>query len=388
MERVRSSFFGAGFLVSALLAVFPFNTAVAARAVPCGTVYTVVSGDTLDAIAARAYGGKGFLSGKIFEANSDFLRDVRRLEIGDQLLIPCLDGTGVQSRAAALDHQLVERTAARIDAPVGAIASDTATAAAPAPDAGPVAVAGADELRLLADGGFAPFAAQAEDAGGLVTDLLRRAIAAEDAEQAVSVSFVADRAAHLTALLPSTAFDVSFPWVQPDCSQPATLGTDALRRCETLTYSRPLIEVTVAFYGRIGDPLVTAANLEALAGKRICRPEVAMIPDLALGPDSALSQTAPTAEDCFERLRNSEVDAVSLLKDRADAAIGRLGFGEGVIEIPALRSTRTLHAVAMKGSLAGEAALAEIDRGIERIMLSGGWFETLAAHRSQDAALR
>jgi hypothetical protein len=42
----------------------------------------------------------------------------------------------------------------------------------------------------------------------------------------------------------------------------------------------------------------------------------------------------------------------------------------------------------MKGSLAGEAALGEIDRGIERIMLSGGWFETVAAHRSQDAALR
>jgi polar amino acid transport system substrate-binding protein len=282
----------------------------------------------------------------------------------------------------------VERVAARIDTPVGAIAAEEPPAATQKPDAKPVATAEADELRLLADGGFSPFADEAEDAGGLVTDLLRRAITAGDAERAVSVSFVADRSAHLAALLPSGAFDVSFPWVKPDCGQPETLGADALRRCETLSFSRPLVEVTVAFYGRIGDPLVMAANAEALAGKRICRPEAAMIPDLALGPVSALSQTAATAEDCFARLRNGEADVVSLLKDRADAAIGRLGYGEGVIEIPALRSTRSLHAVAMKGSLAGEAALAEIDRGIERIMLSGGWFETVAAHRSQDAALR
>jgi len=47
-----------------------------------------------------------------------------------------------------------------------------------------------------------------------------------------------------------------------------------------------------------------------------------------------------------------------------------------------------VHAVALRGNLRGEAALAAIDRGLERLMLSGGWFDVVAAHRSRDLAVR
>ena len=158
-------------------------------------------------------------------------------------------------------------------------------------------------------------------------------------------------------------------------------------RCETLSFSRPIVELAVGFYTRVGDPLIAATDATALAGKRVCRSEEGWLPDLLPGSDGAQLSTAATAEECFDRLRRGEADVVNLVRERAETAIHRVGFGEAVAEIPGLRAIRTLHAVAMKGNAAGEEALARIDLGIERIMLSGNWFEVVVAHRSQFAAL-
>jgi len=78
--------------------------AVAKPPIACDTIYTVARGDTLIKIAERAF-GNGLLYKQIFEANSDILPNSASVEIGNELLIPCLDGTGqvVREDAVAQD---------------------------------------------------------------------------------------------------------------------------------------------------------------------------------------------------------------------------------------------------------------------------------------------
>ncbi len=80
----------------------------------CWAVHVVERGDTLFEVAERAY-GNGWLYRQIFEANRDLLPDERSIEVGDQLLIPCLDGTGPGTRAEAIELGLIERPAQETD---------------------------------------------------------------------------------------------------------------------------------------------------------------------------------------------------------------------------------------------------------------------------------
>ncbi len=75
--------------------------AVAKPPIACGTIYTVARGDTLIKIAERAF-GNGLLYKQIFEANSNILPNSASVDIGNELLIPCLDGTGKVVREGAL----------------------------------------------------------------------------------------------------------------------------------------------------------------------------------------------------------------------------------------------------------------------------------------------
>ncbi len=74
---------------------------VAKPPIACDTIYTIERGDTLFKIAERAF-GNGFLYKQIFGANSDILPNSASVEIGNELLIPCLDGTGKVVREDAL----------------------------------------------------------------------------------------------------------------------------------------------------------------------------------------------------------------------------------------------------------------------------------------------
>jgi len=75
--------------------------AVAKAPIACGTTYTIERSDTLFRIAVRAY-GDGWLYKRIFQANRDLLAEEASVEIGNELLIPCLDGAGNVERADAL----------------------------------------------------------------------------------------------------------------------------------------------------------------------------------------------------------------------------------------------------------------------------------------------
>ena len=61
----------------------------------------------------------------------------------------------------------------------------------------------------MASSGFAPFADANLEAGGMMTDLLRRAITVVDANYPPSFDFVNDRSSHLDELLRESGVKVA-----------------------------------------------------------------------------------------------------------------------------------------------------------------------------------
>ncbi len=391
--------------------------APAADPIACGAFYTVARGDTLFKIADRAY-GDGWQYKALHAANSDLLPTAESLEIGYELLIPCRDGRGPATRAEALAASPAipaagpEVAVPEADATTDALLRHAAALARSVAedrsrtDAGDTAEAfllpsghgetdvtsqhdGSPSIRMLAGVGLAP--AAGFQAGRVTSDLIRRAVALAAPDADVQIDTAPANKIAQGAFLPGGAFDVSFPWLMPDCGSASPISGETARLCADYSFSRPLLEATVGFYVRAGDALAIAPAATALAGRHVCRPEGHVTLDPAqpgqTGSAPALV-TLPSAADCFDRLLAGEVDLVSLLSDDAESAIAALGIAGAVAEAVELRDTRTVHAVARKGDLRGEAALAAIDRGIERLMLSGGWFDLVAAHRRRDRAVR
>jgi hypothetical protein len=82
-------------------AMFFVGLAEARPPIACGALHSIERGDTLFRIAERAY-GDGWNYKRIYAANNDLLPNEQSVEIGDQILVPCLDGTGPASRREAL----------------------------------------------------------------------------------------------------------------------------------------------------------------------------------------------------------------------------------------------------------------------------------------------
>ncbi|HUF86408.1 MAG TPA: transporter substrate-binding domain-containing protein [Thermohalobaculum sp.] len=368
--------------VAALLAAIALLTVAAAapaqEPLPCGTLYRVQPGDTLHSIAVRAYGEGNYLA--IFEANRDILPNVTRIEVGTQLLIPCLDGSGPRTRAEILPAPGQAATPAPGVAETGR-GGQVGDAAGDAAD--PLAALPADrELVLLTGPDFAPFVHPALPEGGLTTELVR--LAFERAAPARSVRIVAaeDWRAHLDLLARGDA-DLGFPWYRPDCAMTGRLDKAMQRRCADFTFSAPLFELPIAWYTRAGDPLAGAQDAGALVGRRACRPASYFTFDLrqaGLSPPATTLVFPPSAEDCFVLLEAGVVDSVTLARPQAAAEIARLGLEGRVAEIPALASVQTLHAIAPKASLEARAILAALDAGLAELRESGRWFEVVARH--------
>ena len=356
-----------------IVAGLPSEAAAQAR-IACGSFYRVAPGDTLHRIATRAYGKGNYQA--IFAANREILPDTSRIEIGDELLIPCLDGTGPRTRreALALGIAAGAETAAGGGAPAPAASAAEASASAIMPDDGGIG--------FLTGSDFAPFAHRTLPEGGMITELVRLAMARAAPERKVDVTFIDDWPAHL-GLLDQGAYDLGFPWYRPDCSRADRLSASMRRRCAGFDFSDPLFEVAIGYYVRAGDPLAGAAAYDGLFGRRLCRPAGYFTFDLDqedLREPNATLIFPPAALDCFTWLMRGEVDVVTLNRSLATAEISRLGLDGRVAEITALASAQTLHVVAPKGDPQGRAYLDLVNAGLADLRASGRWFEVVSRH--------
>lgn len=303
---------------------------------------------------------------------------VYAIESGDKILIPCPEDAQAETPGDALALELVTEDEERLAAPVVSIADDMTTPQL------------ADRrIRFLTGSDFAPFADKNSIAGGMITDLVTRAVRAAAPEQDFRVNFINDWSAHLDVLLRDGAFDVGFPWYKPDCSVAEKLSDELRMRCDEFEFSNPFYEVTVGFYSRAGDRLAKTVSYDGLFGKRLCRPKGHFMFDLDqrdLTAPNVSVETPDTAMECFTRLMQGQVDVVSLVKSEADDELRRLGINDRVAEIEGLVSRQTLHALVLKSNPNGRSYLDILNQGLASLMESGEWFTVVTLHRRRQLA--
>jgi hypothetical protein len=386
------------------------------RSASCGMMHVVAPGETLFAIAQGAY-GVGRQYKRIYEANTDLLPNPASLKIGDQLLIPCLDGTGPGTRLEAIaigllkglgedevthprlsdktaEAREIQNLAARslevaADGTRENAALDQNAGETPQPDL--LAIQAAEEaegatvsamgqlpleradIQFLTGSGFPPYAHEGLPEGGIATQLVRYAISVIAPGQAFHITFVNDWSVHSELLLPGGGFDVGFPWYKPNCSQQENLSLEVQTQCAEFKFSNAILAVPVGFYARLKDPAIAATSYSELVGKRLCRPKGHFMHDLEQNNLSApnVSIVRPRAAlTCFVKLIRGEVDVVTLMKREVDAEVLQLGNRYSFAEIKGLTSKQTLHAIVAKSNPNADIYLDLVNRGLSTLMAS------------------
>jgi polar amino acid transport system substrate-binding protein len=266
-------------------------------------------------------------------------------------------------------------------------APEVTAAAAPAADS--AATAGAPmsaPVRMVTGNGFAPYADEMLPGGGMFTQLVEMAIFRADPAIPYNMTFISDWQAHIDALLPSQAYDISFPWVRPDCTA-AMLSPGDQARCDDFVFSAPFYEMVDGFFAPADSELIGATDYAAFKGKRICRPE-----GYTTGVLDAVGLSAPEVEllrpievtDCFEALASGQVDLVAIDAEVGDSAIAQLGLVGRFAQNPHLMTLQSLHAIAHKSNPRAVEMIVQLDSGLVEMYESGEWYDIVSTALSQN----
>ena len=310
-------------------------------------VYRVKSGDTLREIAATAYGNDDFRP--IFKNNKEAIgRNPNVIEIGIVLRLPCPDGTMPDSEPAVVIKEVAE------DSTV---------------------------ISFVTANGYLPYTDESLPDQGLFTALVERAMLRANPEQTYTVTFVNDWAAHLEALLPSMAFDASFPWTRPGCETQKGLTAIEFYSCHNYVYSNPFYEIVDGFFTLSGGRYDDVIHYTDLAGARLCRPEGYSTSHLAeanlLPPVITLSQP-DSAADCFDLLMEGVVDVVALDTRAASHVIGALGLIGQVSENAVLSSIVPLQVAVHAENPNADELIADLNSGLILMQESGEWRDMIS----------
>lgn len=304
-----------------------------AQDIGCDSVYTTVSGDTLSRISQRAYNRETAYQ-QIFDYNPGVLTNPSRLPVGAQLYIPC-DSRGEETTAET--PSLPELTAAQDDG-----------------------------IKILTGSDYAPYVDQGLPNGGYSYELIERAMqfAGQPADYRIDV--IEDWGAHLRPLIADGAYDIGFPWFRPDCNQFDALGEASRWRCDNLLWSENLHDVVVTFHTTT-DMASSITKPEDAMGKKICRPSGYFTHDLevmGLTPPAIVRVAGKSPTDCFERLRDGEVELVTVNADTSDRVISELGISNQVSEVIGLATVQSLHAIGLKANPQSRINLLRLNKGL------------------------
>jgi len=346
-------------LTTALMSV---ATTASAAPSECGGTYTIKSGDSLSKIASAVYGSARDFQ-IIFSANADVIgSNPGLIEVGMELDIPCLDGSGTSS------------------ANTDAIAVVTSPDALPAPNE--------REIRVVAGTGWAPFTNEDQEQGGMITEIINVALDQADGNPDYKIDFINDWGAHLSPLISDHAYDFSIAWFQPNCEIVDRLSEDSQFRCNNLDWSEPMFEQIFGYYTRAS---ATAPATHAdLMGKTICRPSgyaTFMLEehDLAEPNITLVRPSDPT--ECFNGLANGTFDAVAMAVDAAEGFITETGVGDEITYNENLSQVLTIHAVIAKTNPMADQYVAQLNSGINKMKDSGEWFSIIRRHLTAHRAL-
>ncbi len=346
---------------AALAAAFiSTGTTATAQSVQCGTTYTVQSGDSLSKLAAEAYDDASAFQ-IIYSANADTVGpNPGIISVGMRLEVPCLGDT-VASTAAPISQDVgVERL--------------------PFPNE--------REIRVAQGSNWAPFANEAQEQGGMITEIANVALANSAGGTPYKIDFINDWGAHLTPLVTDHAYDFSLSWFKPNCDQIARLGEDSQFRCNNFDWTEPMFEQVFGYYTRASEPEVT--RYSQLLGKVVCRPSgyaTFQLEENDLKEPNVTWVRPSDPNECFTALAAGDVDVVALAVDTADGAMVETGTTDQIRLNEALAQVLTIHGVISKNNPQGEAMLAEFNSGLNAIKETGEWFEIVRRHLTEFRAM-
>ena len=330
-----------------------------AQDVTCGTPYLVKSGDSLSAIANKAYGSASDFQ-IIYSANSSTIgSNPGIINVGMQLDIPCLNE---------------EITASTADA--AAITEIETTEAMPAPKI--------EMIRVVAGGNWAPFLSEEQAQGGMLTEIVNVALDNAEGSPEYRIDFINDWGAHLQPLISDHRYDFSLAWFQPNCDIVERLGDGSKFRCNNLKWSETLFEQIFGYYTRSDEPVPVA--YDDMYGQTICRPagySMFMLEEHGLVEPNVTIVRANSPQDCFKGLADGTFDVVALATDTSDGVITSEGLGDQVTYNEPLSQVLTLHAVISNTNPNADAYLAVLDESLREMKTSGEWFNIVRRHLSE-----
>jgi len=350
----------------------------AALAQEACTTYKVVAGDNLRYIAREAYGDAD-LYRVIYDANVATIGEKADLiEIGTELVLPCDPNAPATTEAAADPAaEVVTEAAAKVEP----AAAETAAAEPAAPAVKPIG--------FVTGNGYAPFADETLPGGGMMTQLVEMAIFRADPGIPYNLTFINDWQAHVDALLPSGAYDLSFPWIRPDCESTGMLSPGDQARCNDFVFSGPFYEIVDGFFAMRDSGLGSATKFADFEGKRICRPEgfTTGVLESAGLTAATITLTRPVeATDCFRALAAGEVDLVSIDAEVGDSALAELGLTAKVEQNPHLMTLLSLHVIAHKSNARAVEMIGQLDAGLIEMYESGEWYEIVSSALARKGA--
>lgn len=335
-----------------------------AAAETCGGTYVVQPGESLSVIADSQYKNAGYWTaihqnniGKIGQSPDN-------LTVGMKLDLLCIDGL-----------------------PVGLEGGVDVAAAAEAPAEGPVVVAGTgarvERINLVTGDDYAPFTDRKLPGGGMLAELVQRAMEEAAPAEGFAIHWVNDWDAHLGTLLEQGLVDMSFPWSEPNCQ----MMPDEYR-CQTFLFSDPMFEILELVYVDNTHPIKfdTDADLE---GKRLCRLAGYSVWELDQDGRNWLKDGKVTLErpervaDCFQMLADNKVDAVLIDEFAGKAVIKEMGMLDRIQPLPRPINVEPLNVLIHKGNPRAEELVQIINAGLAKLKEKGDYQKIVGTHLAQ-----
>ena len=332
--------------------------ATGASAQEACTAYSIQSGDSLGSIAQSAYGTFDYQ--QIFNANRNQIANPNDIEVGTVLQLPCADGSlpgGVSATDLIAEQESIQQNRAK-----------TSNQFEP-------------PIRIVSANGWAPFVGEEFTGGGMLVRLATTALNRGGNDRDFNVNFVDDWGSHLSTLLPLGAFDISIAWYVPDCSKIDLLSEAMSKRCTELDASLPIYESVVGFYTMNGGEYTDVRSYSDYAGARVCRPEGWFTFDLEEQGliEPVISMVTPkSVNECFELMKEGDVDVVPLEIESVAAAARELGMEDEIAQNVYLTNLLQMSFVTHKTNPRGRVYIAMLNRGLTEMRETGEWYAIIS----------
>ncbi len=351
MERLKHMY---GYVLGIVLSGLGFGFASVANAqdIECGTEYTVKAGDYLTNIARRVYQEPDSYK-LIYDSNLEAIgEDPEFICPGLVLEIPCVENdvikTAVQNNIASAS---IDRDA------------------------------GNSPFRIALYHQWAPFLDEKSESGGMLTEIVRRALEESTDKPAFKMHFVSDFKFILNPLLVDHAYDMSVGHTKPNCEAFDDLSEESQFRCNSLDWSQPLYEEVIGYHSLNGMP--TLNQHSDLFGKSICRPDGYSTADMDVAgvKEPAIEMVRPaTPADCVAAVIDGKADYAALSTDVVQGLAKELDV-ESLIKVhEPLNHVSTVHVVTAKSHPQAQSMLQVVDNGLDKLKNSGEWFNIVRSH--------